>query len=110
MESRRQANYPPFGRLGLIRIESPNLELARQIGHQMALLARNTASRLTDVQALGPANAPIERIRDRHRQMIMVLAPTAARLVEVMSQVKNQLPKIDRQVNVMFDVDPFDLL
>jgi primosomal protein N' (replication factor Y) len=105
---RRGAGYPPFTRMGLLRAESVDLEACRRIIERAAALARRSEE--AGVAVRGPVPAPLERIKGRWRQMLMFRAPTPARLVAAMRTVKEQLGPVPRNVELIYDLDPVDLL
>ncbi|MCB9654726.1 MAG: primosomal protein N' [Deltaproteobacteria bacterium] len=104
---RQSLGYPPFGRVGLIRVESRDeqaaLATARRIGETAG------ATRDPQGRVLGPSPAPISKLRDRFRFILILFAPTPARLVAFMMRVKGQTPPATN-VDIVFDVDPMDLL
>ncbi len=108
IELRRGAGYPPIGRLGLIRVESANAGAARQVAEAAREAAK--ACMGEGVSVRGPAPAPIAKIRERHRFMLMLLAPTAAKLVAAMRGVRERLGRIPSGVDLIFDADAVDLL
>ena len=108
-ESRRGAGYPPFGRIGLVRVESENASHAAKTAAQLGELAR-AACRDEGLRARGPIPAPIERIRGRYRHMLMLTAPSPARLVQAMRFVRDRMGKLSAGVDVVFDVDAVDML
>ena len=107
LASRRGAGYPPFARMGIVRIESEDEEacVARDIANLAREATKGGAGRVR-----GPSAAPIERIRNRLRRMVMILAPTPASLVQAMRTVQTRLEPPPARVMVLFDVDAFDLL
>jgi len=110
LAGREKGRYPPFSRLGLIRVESEDDRLCREITGRAARVARDAARAIEDARVRGPAPAPIERIRGKHRHRVMVLAPTPARLVQIMRSVQAQLGRPPSKVDLIFDVDAIDLL
>lgn len=108
-ESRRGAGYPPFGRLGLVRVESEDAGRASKTAAQLGELAR-AACKDEGLRARGPIPAPIERIRGRYRHMLMLTAPSPARLVQAMRFVRDRMGKVPNGVDVVFDVDAVDML
>ena len=104
---REELSYPPFSRLGAVRLDSLDAERAEAAADRAAELAR----RLTDLRVLGPAPAPIARVKDRFRFLVLLFAPSPARLVGGMARVRRALadPPL-RGVDVVFDVDASDLL
>jgi primosomal protein N' (replication factor Y) (superfamily II helicase) len=108
IESRRRASYPPIARMGLIRLESSDLGKLDAAAREVAKIAREVADP-RGLRLRGPVPAPIARIKDRHRKMLMLLAPTPATLVGAMRAIKDRLPRLGK-VELVFDVDPLDLL
>ncbi|MFO0725657.1 MAG: primosomal protein N' [Myxococcota bacterium] len=108
IELRRNAGYPPIGRLGLVRIESANQGAAKKVAEAALQAAKAVAG--AEVQIRGPAPAPIAKIRERHRSMLMLLAPTAAKLVGAMHGIRERLGRVPSGVDVIFDADAVDLL
>ncbi|MEL7239313.1 MAG: primosomal protein N', partial [Planctomycetota bacterium] len=107
--ARQDAGYPPHARIGLIRLESVDDSGVLKASQSVAEAARS-AIQGESARVLGPAPAPIERVRDRWRQMILVMAASPAKLVQILRRTQMRLPALPRSVNVIFDVDPVDLL
>jgi primosomal protein N' (replication factor Y) len=108
--ARRGAKYPPFERLGLVRVESENIEHLEQTTRRLASTAQAVTKSDPGLRLRGPTAAPIERIRGRFRRMLMVLAPSPARLVEALRRIKTNLPRTPSDTSVIFDVDAIDML
>ena len=106
---RRRNEYPPFSRLGIIRIEGDDPETLGDVARQVAKLSREACD-APSMSSRGPAPAPIERIKGRYRRMVLLRAPTPARLSAAMRQVKRRLGRTTSRVTVLFDVDATDLL
>jgi primosomal protein N' (replication factor Y) len=110
INTRRDLRYPPFSRLVMTRVEGRDLGATETV-------AREVASRLRDLSGgrfavLGPAPAPIERLRQRHRWQVLVRgrrgsAPRAAvaRAIEDVHSLARA-----RSVHVIPDVDPYAML
>lgn len=107
--SREDAGYPPYGRMGLIRIESKDCALAQEVAEYVAKAARAAAG-TAPLRIVGPAPAPIERLRERWRFRIMLMAEKPAHLVATMRRVQMQFDDLPRKVDLIFDVDPLDML
>jgi primosomal protein N' (replication factor Y) (superfamily II helicase) len=107
---RRELGYPPFSRLVLIRAEGEQLaaveRIARAIGEQL----RAAGDRRLSV--LGPAPAPIERLRGRHRWQVLCRASSGALLRRHVGAVREHLRGAARAaaVRVIVDVDPQSML
>lgn len=105
---RAELGYPPFARLGAARVESLDAERAEAAAARLAELAQATAEQ--GLRALGPAPAPIGKVRDRYRHLLLLFAPTPARLVSWMRKIKSRALHDLRGVDLVFDVDAMDLL
>jgi primosomal protein N' (replication factor Y) len=107
MELRRELMYPPFARIALVRIEGDEpAQVSGGAAKIAALLAREaTPQRL---QVLGPAPAPIERIRQRYRWQVLVKARERQELRAALAAVA-AYPARDG-VRVSIDIDPLNML
>lgn len=108
LELRRALEYPPFQRLLRIIIASEDKSLAQQWAQRVAT-ATHAACNGRGISVLGPAPAPLEKIRSHWRYHILCKAPSASLLQNVMQRVKNSLPE-QRQARLIFDLDPQDML
>jgi primosomal protein N' (replication factor Y) len=106
--ARKSAGYPPFARIGLVRVEAGDQERARGAARLVAeRLMRAAAGH--EARVLGPSPAPIEKLRDRFRQQLLVFAPTPAKLNAVLARVRSELAEAPVRADVVFDVDPLEL-
>ncbi len=110
LAARRELGYPPFSRIILLRIEGVD-------GAAVAKLARDAARQLRERAAgrcgvLGPAPAPLERLRQRFRQQIMVRGASGAVLREIVGATLPDLRAAARpkDIRVIVDVDPQHML
>ncbi len=104
-EARREAAMPPFGRLAAIIVSSEDstdaAETARRIGRAAPIVP--------DMAVYGPAPAPLAMLRGRHRQRLLVHAPRA---LDVQDVIRDWLSALDvpRGTRVSVDVDPYSFL
>lgn len=110
LRSRRELDYPPFGRLARIVLEGEAAEVERR-AEELATLLREVVGRAAwepgTVQVLGPAPAPIERLRGRYRMQVLVKARDTRRLARVLRAV----PRSARgPVRTIVDVDPVSMM
>jgi primosomal protein N' (replication factor Y) len=106
LADRRELRYPPFARIALVRIDSLDERVAASEADRLASLARRAATDGADV--LGPAPAPIARLRNRWRYRFMVRAPTRPPLRKILIALSRATP--DRRVRVVTDIDPVNML
>jgi primosomal protein N' (replication factor Y) len=104
IKEREEHSYPPFSRLALITITSPDESSGEEEGMSLAalLVSANKA------QILGPVPAPVSKIKGRFRWQIVVKAKNQ----KILSECLDLLPvrTMARKVRVAIDVDPVALL
>jgi primosomal protein N' (replication factor Y) len=106
--SRSSAGYPPFQRLAAMRFESKNANMLKSAMLRVRrIFEKHTQA---DLRFRGPVPAPIARIRDRHRQLALLFAPTPARLTQTMRRVRAEIENAALKIDVVYDLDPVDLL
>ncbi len=111
LRDRKIAGYPPFCRLALLRIDSIQENISRETAHMFSNFAKNTAEVIShQVEILGPAPAPIVRLRDRFRYRVMIRAKDRAALRRVLSQIESCCKKIDYRARMIIDVDPVHMM
>jgi primosomal protein N' (replication factor Y) len=108
LKNRRELAYPPFARMGLVRIDGPDEEEARQEAERLSVVARAAATEGVDV--LGPAPAPLARLRNRFRFRIMVRSGDRAALRTALLAVERARRTAPKNVRAVVDVDPVQLL
>jgi primosomal protein N' (replication factor Y) (superfamily II helicase) len=111
LELRRELGYPPFVRMALVRIEGQEAASVCSIATRVATLLAGQA-RAATMRVLGPAPAPIERIRGRFRWQVVIKGPRLpdlrAALVAMRSQVAARAERI--RVRVAIDIDPVNMM
>jgi primosomal protein N' (replication factor Y) (superfamily II helicase) len=113
IEFRRALNYPPFSRLVCLRLEGPKFEevekKARILGTTLHdKIIKNTRLR-ERIEILGPAPAPIEKLRNRYRWQLLLKGKQSSSLLELAKQAREALPR-SRNVRLHVDVDPYNML
>ena len=105
---RKALNMPPFGRAARIVIDGKDgrevARVARAIGE--AMTARPDERRGV---VHGPMPCPIDRIKDRFRWHLLLLAGKWAVLRDMIAAAKRVIPR-NRRVRVAIDVDPVSML
>ena len=100
---RQHAGLPPFGRLAALIIASPDRQQAEQVAQHLARIAAPPA----DVVVLGPAEAPIAKLRTRYRFRLLV---KSSRHVDLQSFIRAwlaRLPKQKGELRITVDIDPY---
>jgi primosomal protein N' (replication factor Y) len=107
---RRELGYPPFMRLALVRIEGENAPAATRVAAQAAtVLNRFTKN---GVRVLGPAPAPIERIRGRYRFQVMAKSEGLRELRSALAATRAEVgpQAAAATVRLAIDIDPINML
>jgi len=111
LQDRAEVGYPPFRRLTLFRIDALDEEVARRAAGKIAAHARTSPegnSRVVEV--LGPAVAPIARLRGRFRFRVMLRSADRKALRQAALAAMTALGELDNRVRVVVDVDPVGML
>ncbi len=111
LERRRALAYPPYSRMAAIRIEGIDSEqtakAARWLGDSAA---RRLPHGSRGVRLLGPAPAPVARIKGRTRWQLLLKGPTHASLAAPLRAIESCTPALPSSVKVIIDVDPGAML
>jgi len=107
LDYRRQAEYPPFTHMVMISFEgkeeSAVARTAGEVGRRARAALAETRSR--SVEVLGPAPAPIPKLRGSYRWHLTMLSKHTRRLHEAVRSAVAEHPS-DSKVRVKVDVDP----
>ena len=106
---RRFMHYPPFSGLAVMQARDKNLQAAANAINQVGKLLRSFAN--DRIRILGPALAPLARIKSEHRFQIIVKSESRKHLNTILRKLLTQaeLQRVDlRRIHI--DVDPVSLL
>jgi primosomal protein N' (replication factor Y) (superfamily II helicase) len=111
LELRRDLMYPPFARLAMVRVEGAEPQLVRRMAEAVAKsLAKESTPE--GLRVLGPAPAPIERIKQRYRWQVMIksreLKPMRAAISAMRAEVSPSAERDD--IFLAIDIDPVRML
>ncbi len=114
LRDRRELGYPPFSRMVLARVDSMDEGEARDAAAMLAKAARS-AVRSSGLEAghvdvLGPAAAPIAKVRNRYRFRVMLRSSSRERLRQGALAIHAAAENLSRTVRVAIDVDPVGAL
>jgi primosomal protein N' (replication factor Y) len=114
--TRKELDYPPFCRMVNLRITGKSEEAAQKAARRMGELAHKIREENTPlyrgIEILGPALAPLARLRDRYRFHCFLKGKSPRTLLaftrEILARRKRFLPSTSVQLEV--DVDPVQVL
>jgi primosomal protein N' (replication factor Y) len=105
MASRREAGYPPFGRLAALVVSAPKRERAERTARD---LARSWTGG-DGVEMWGPAPAPLAVLRGLHRFRLLVKARKDIALQPLIRRWLAATPQ-PSGVRIKIDIDPYSFL
>ncbi len=110
LASRRELGYPPFARLVQLRCEGERLDATERVAEALAVAARAAAAK--GVAVLGPAPAPLERLRGRFRWQLLLRGSSGASIRSAARAASEAVRRRARAagVRVVVDVDPYSML
>jgi primosomal protein N' (replication factor Y) len=95
-EFRRMLNYPPYGRLIQLRLDGPKAAEVERQAQALAAQLRESHNRMekyrAQVEVLGPAPAPIEKLRNRYRWQLLLKGKQSAVLLDFARQARELAP------------------
>ncbi len=101
--------YPPFGCIVRIVVRSVDDAAAERWAAHVAERLREAAAGIAGIRVLGPAPAPITRLRDRFRWHVQAHGPEGAALRDIVRRATATLATPD-DVAWIVDVDPVEML
>ncbi|WP_163265267.1 primosomal protein N' [Chelativorans alearense] len=103
---RERAGLPPFGRLAALIVSAATRVEAES--HARAL--RRSAPAASEIEVLGPAEAPLALVAGRHRFRLLVQGPRRADLQAYLRRLIAAAPRPRGSVRVQVDIDPQSFL
>ncbi len=111
IQSRQELHYPPWGYLAAIRIDGANAQSVKTVAEMLKQKGRQILSQRQPVQLLGPAEAPIQRLKGRTRWLVLLKSTSRKSLREVLiAMLEGNLSERRWGVRVSVDVDPLMML
>lgn len=113
---RNALKYPPFTRMTQLKIsgrdKSKTRTQAEELGRLCRKLQKGGKENFRQVQILGPIEAPVTRIAGRHRWQILLKAPAADSIRQMLTCLISENPSVfsGRDVYTAIDVDPFFMM
>ena len=111
LKQRQALMLPPYGRLTRITLADARRSRCREQIDLMAQHIRQTIETLgSPVQCVGPQPAPIERLRNRYRFDILLMAPSAKAMQDLLAVLRDEKALNPRTTSIVIDVDPVSVL
>jgi len=107
IESRRALGYPPFGHLAHALVSGPDDEETRRAAERLAAVARE---RGTGAEILGPAPAPLARLRGRFRHHVLAKGADARAVREAARALVRAARRLPAPLAAHVDLHPINML
>ncbi len=112
---RKAFGYPPYSRIALLRLSGAKLETARKSSQLMGMISRKLKAQkdFKEIRILGPAAAPIFRLRARFRFQELVFSPNPSllgRFTRALTEKFNAENSGSAGLRLELDRDPVSLL
>ena len=107
LQFRRTMLYPPVVALINIVVRGRDLEEAMQVAGEIARRLAPVVAPL-NIRLLGPAPAPLVRLRGEHRVQLFLKGTRRAEMRTALETVLAAMPEVRRRITV--DVDPMNVL
>ncbi|MGV0025137.1 primosomal protein N' [Phormidesmis priestleyi] len=104
LQQRSALNYPPYGKLALLRFSAMNPAVVQKAAERVA----QTLSQSDDYELLGPAPATVLRVAGRYRWRILLKFPQS--VVPVMPDLEELRSLCGSNVSLTIDIDPLNLI
>lgn len=106
-EHRREAEYPPFHRLVLLRLSGNQASKVEKAAHRLAEDLRTVFKRHEDVKVLGPAKSALEKLRGKYRWQILLRTSKYEAMRRILEERLGSLENgLEGGVALHVDVDP----
>jgi primosomal protein N' (replication factor Y) len=107
IQAREEVGYPPFARLVTVRVHAGAEGDARRATQVLADTARQQqAVKDGAVQVLGPAPAPLSRLRGRYHYRLLLKSPDRKLLRNVAAQLAARIDRGLAPTHASLDIDP----
>jgi len=101
LSNRKLLNLPPFSRMARLEVSSANETQAKNFAKEITKLFPSSQ----EIEVLGPASSPIQKLRNRHHFLLHVKAEKKINLQKLIANVL-KLIKIPNSVRVRINIDP----
>ncbi|MCZ7582126.1 MAG: helicase-related protein [Deltaproteobacteria bacterium] len=110
-ERRSVHGYPPFSRMALFRTTGRSVDDAYGAARRVREALERSAKQLKiKAEFVGPARAPIGRIKTRYRYQLLAKAPTAGNLVRLAEAALAGVGKLPGTAELRIDIDPQSMM
>lgn len=113
ISSRKKLGYPPFTRLVNLTLSAPQESvLEKAIDEFKSNLVHRVKSAGLKAEILGPASAPLYRLRSLYRRHMLIKTGAVVKFVGMLTAWERELPRfgLSSSIRIAIDVDPVDMM
>jgi primosomal protein N' (replication factor Y) len=104
---RRMMRYPPFSAMANVLVRSEKKEMAMRLSSELGLLLTPPPEKL---RVMGPAEAPVARVKNEYRYQFLIKAASRTALNELLQRIRwFALERKWGATALVIDVDPLSL-
>ena len=104
---RKELNYPPVGYLANLVLAGNDPAQVARASEQLAGYARQRAGH---VEVLGPGPCPLMKLRGKTRYQVLLKSSARPSLRHLLQRLEDGIAALPRQVNLVIDIDPLDMM
>jgi primosomal protein N' (replication factor Y) len=108
-DGRKDRSLPPYGRLGSLIIQSSNLDILEQFVKNLSSKAPKIHKDKDRIDILGPAPAPIAKLRGLYRYRFLIKGKGDVRIQAFIKEWLLNI-KIHKVIRIKIDIDPYNFL
>ncbi|MGA2771278.1 MAG: primosomal protein N' [Bryobacteraceae bacterium] len=104
---RRMMRYPPFSAMANVLVRSEKKEAAMRLSSELGILLTPPPEKL---RVMGPAEAPVARVKNEYRYQFLIKAASRTALNELLQRIRSfALERKWGATALVIDVDPLSL-
>ncbi len=104
---RRMMRYPPFSAMANVLVRSEKKEMAMRLSSELGILLTPPPEKL---RVMGPAEAPVARVKNEYRYQFLIKAASRTALNELLQRIRSfALERKWGATALVIDVDPLSL-
>jgi primosomal protein N' (replication factor Y) len=104
---RRMMRYPPFSAMANVLVRSEKKEMAMRLSSELGILLTPPPEKL---RIMGPAEAPVARVKNEYRYQFLIKAASRTALNELLQRIRSfALERKWGATALVIDVDPLSL-
>ena len=112
IKSREELFYPPFSHLILILFLGEEEKKVNLVAEKLALTLKEKMGKLDSNEniILGPAPAPLEKLRRNYRYQVVVKTKKVREVVKILEEILEGKEFKGKKVRIVVDVDPVGMM